>query len=353
MTHITGMTRCPSHPASAAPPDDAPGLLAIPEDRPDLLFPEDPAASADRWKALVRRWHPDRNAAPDAAAVFARLAALKATAERWRAEGRWRSADSLWLRGCDCRRRRLRFRAHRPFELGEMLIARTCLHLLYAPAQGDLAANAARRIAGLAFADRRMQREMRGRLPVLAADFETPGGRVQVLEKQADMVRLADLVAHAGGRLPPRHLAWILGGMLHLACYLDWAGLAHNAIGPETWFVSPERHAGALLGGWSYAVGEGARLLAAPARTVAAASSRWRRDGRAEGRLDRELIRLTGREIAGDSHALPAAMRAWLANPAPPDALEDYADWTRALRESFGPPRFARLNLRAEAVYPA
>jgi len=91
---------------------------------------------------------------------------------------------------------------------------------------------------------------------------------VLVVEKAPDQVPLRDLLEHLNGKLSAEHTAWILSSLLNIACYLQYAALTHNAVSPDTFFVSPEAHSGALLGGWWYATAAGARIGALPASTA-------------------------------------------------------------------------------------
>ena len=323
-------------------------LLAIPLDAPSQVFPQDPIEAAHVWRSLARQWHPDRTSDPRAEAVFAHLNALRKRASDWRSEGRWEANNTLTLRGTDGKTRRLRYLKRHATDLGETLIARTIFTSLTRVTHADLAERERRAIANLTFANAKMADEMQMWLPSEIARFETPAHHALVLTKAPDMVLLADLLAHHDGTLDARHVGWIVSGMLHVACYLEWAGLAHHAIGPETWLVSPEQHSGALLGGWAFATDIGTRLRAAPARTVNAAPSIWKTTKIATGAMDRELIKLTGREMG---HDMPDALTDWLTRPPMARAIDDYREWKNALRDAFGRPRFMKLTTTPDTVY--
>jgi len=346
-------------------------ILAIAPEEPERLFSAPETAKAE-YRILMQRWHPDGALAtpttfdPDDAppvSVVQNINALWAAAEQKIAAGVWIAPGVARLTAADGRHFRLRYVRRRSFELGEMLIGRTVVGFLIARQHEPLLANARRRIAALPFADRAMRAEMAPRLPQIQADFVTcgtDGPYVLVLDKPADMVALADLLDHLGGRLPPQHVAWMLSCLLHQACYLEWAGLTHNALGAETWFVHPASHAGALLGGWWYAASEGARLTSLPPRSFAAAPPDLRADKTARHGFDLELIRLTGRELLGDPAGtrlprdpdVPEPLADWLLHPSSGSALEDYQDWQAVLYASFGPKRFIQLGVGATDVYP-
>jgi hypothetical protein len=95
-------------------------------------------------------------------------------------------------------------------------------------------------------------------MPRKRADFEARDGTmVLVIEKTPDVYRLRDLISALGGSIEPKHVAWMMNTVLNIACYLERAGLTHNAITPDSYFVSPKYHSGLLLGDWWFAAKAG------------------------------------------------------------------------------------------------
>ena len=342
-------------------PSSAAAILAIPPADPERLFTS-PAAARDEFRALARRWHPDQGGE---AAVFAHLARLWDAAERKIAEGLWRAVR---LTGRDGVERRLRYRARRDTGFGEVFVGDRVAAFVLPEGCTDLLEGASRLIAGLHHADAAMEREFARQLPRPRAAFEAADGRaVLVVEKTPDLFLLADLLEAMGGRMDPRHVGWLLNRAYSLACWLDWAGLTHNALGAETLFVSPGGHGIALLGGWWCAAPAGAPVPALPApalRYVTAAMREEGPDGRqvicADGRLDLELVRALGRRLLGDEtgtsfprdRPAPDPMLRFLRAPSTGDARQDHRDWSqRVLPDCFGPPRFVELRLGAREIY--
>jgi len=172
-----------------------------------------------------------------------------------------------------------------------------------------------------------------------------------VVRKAPDLVRLQDLLDHLGGRLDPRHVAWVVSTLLNLACYLGWAELTHNALSLDTYFVSPPGHRGALLGGWWYAKPAGARPDALPAPTALCCPPDILREKRADGRTDLELVRAIGRALLGDAAAPPLLLE-WLRPPTAGDPVADYRRWSETvLPASFGTGRIAQLDIAASDLY--
>lgn len=346
--------------AAAGGPTSAAAILGIPASRPELLFTGDEADAHLLYHRLAAKWHPDRNRAPEATGVFQHIVALHAAAKQRMAAGCWRPyKGERLLTARDGRQLRIKHHARLPFELGELLIGSTLAAFLVAPDAADLYASALRILDHHPFASGRMRRQILPCLPRIRAALQGAEHCALVVEKPDDMVLLKDLVEHLGGTLPVRHVAWIVSRLCNLTCYLQWARLTHNAIAPDTVFVSPRRHAIALLGGWWYAARAGERLTALPQRTVDTVPRDIVDAKVADPRCDLELVRATGRELLGDASgvrlkrqpAVPQAMADWLTHPSSGSALSDYRLWCAALNR-MGPRRFARLDLTPAEIYP-
>jgi hypothetical protein len=334
---------------------NAESLLRVPLDQPERLFPADPDRARAEYRRLAARWHPDRNPDAQAAAVFQRVTALyRLAAERLRGGG-WCSLEPLLLRGAAGVTRRFAFHRRRSFELGTLYLAEHSLAFVVAPEHIDLLDHALGRIVKLPFGSPAMRNEMARALPSVEGRFDSRDGPCVVLCKPRELVLLADLVDHLGGRLPVRHAAWVVSSLCNIACYLEHAGIAHNAIGLDTYFVSPDGHWGALLGGWWYAMAVGAALAAVPVRTNDLLCRRT-----ADVALDRALIRLTARELLGDADgyglavdaAVPPPLADWLCLGPGESAIDDYRHWQNVLRASFGARRFVELGVTASDIYP-
>ena len=334
-------------------------ILEISRAEPERLFAQDRETARVGFRRLAGRWHPDHSDDPRATEVFRHVLALyKAAAER-RQSGIWRGQGRLELRARDGRRYRLRYLRRHDFELGEIYIGRRSLAFVVDRRHEDLFANLERRIGRFRFTTPDMRAEAERYLPRVRKVVETAEAQVLLLDKAEDLVLLRDLIAHLGGRLDGRHAAWVLSTLLSLACYLEHAGLVHGAIAPDSVFVSPGRHSGALLGGWWYALPSGARFLALPERSAGLIDARSLALRTADHRLDLILIRALGREILGDPAGsrlaaegrVPPAIANWLRMPTSGSAVEDYRTWQDALSAGYGARRFVELAVTPSDIY--
>ena len=334
-------------------------LLRIPASEPERLFAPDRTAVDRAFRTLAATWHPDRSGHAQATVVFQHVAALRHSALERLRRGEWHEPGCLTLAARDGRTHCLRYLRRRPFELGDLHVGADSAAWIVERAHADLVDIALHRIDGFCFADDAMRRAVSRYLPVVTRTVDTAERRVVMVRKPADMILLADLLQHAGGTLDARHVAWILSELHCFACWLEWAGLTHNAIAPDTVFVSPAHHAVAVLGGWWYATPVRARLKALPARTLNLAPADIIRRKAADSRVDLDLIRALGREMLGyptgiapaRGSRIPAALDTWLGLASNGLARSDYALWKRVLTDAFGVRRFTPLNIKPEDVY--
>ncbi|MEZ5816030.1 MAG: molecular chaperone DnaJ [Hyphomicrobiaceae bacterium] len=336
-------------------------LLAVPLDQPERIFSGSPQDIRAQWRALALRHHPDCNPGTvNAQAAFRHLLALKKAAEARIKAGAWTRNGERLLTTRDGRCFRLRFISRRPFELGESYIGRSTLAFAIEGAAQRLVERGIEHFRSIGFADAAMQRQLAPLLPRLRATTEAEDCTVVVLHRAPGLVLLADLIAHGGGHLDPRHVAWVVSGLENLACYLGTRGLVHGAISPDTVLVDPVTHRVALLGGWWYATPFGARLMALPTRTIRVLPRGLLDNGRAREAIDLELIRLTARECLGDATGtrwhrggvVPSPLKSWMLSPPLASASEDYAAWEEAREAAFGPRRFTETGVSAGDVYP-
>lgn len=335
-------------------------LLAIPADEPERLFPNSSEEIKQQFRQLAAKWHPDRCTDPKAADVFAHVKSLREEADRRVSAGSWTAPNSLNFKALDGREFNATYLHKAPFELGMMYVASSHVTYVVSKDYRDLYQNGVAAIKALKFANPDMEKEMRRVLPRIKAEFETKDACVLVLSKEPDQVRLSDVLANKGGRIDAKQTAWILSHLYNTACYLGWAKMTHNDMSPDTLFVSPQNHGGALLGGWWYATGAGHKLRALPTRTMELAPSDILRTLKADARVDLELIRATGRELLGDprgstlswSKEVPKPLADWLRAPTSGPPLAEYRSYKdHVLPKSFGSRRFEKWDIKATDIY--
>lgn len=350
-------------------------ILDILPGEPERLFPRDADGIARLRKDLLKKWHPDISKDEKASDVSHHIMALADAAKLKLDSGLWMSENELRLESSDGRKYKLQYLKRHDFELGSFYISNRKVTYIVRGEFADLFDNAVKRIGALKFANDKMKEGFETYLPKIFKSFLAKNGdRVLILEKEPDAILLRDCFNHASGAIDPRHVAWIMSRMHNFSAYLQWAGIAHNAIGLDTCFIvpkdrefdrkkgsiAPKDHALAVLGGWWYAARSGERLLGLPPQAANYAPRDVLKTGIADTQLDRTMIRVAGRELLGDasgvrlskSGKIPRPMIDWLATPGSGNAIEDFATWRdKILTDSFGKREFVEMNVSPDEVY--
>ena len=337
----------------------------------ESLFSQSAAEAKREYRSLALRWHPDHSSEEQSQTVFAHIAFLYKDALEKQSSGTWlEPAEKIEEQEIGIKKfrletgllRKIEYYSCRKFELGEMFIGEHSVTFEIRNEFTDLFHNGRRQIRNLKFKDEAMAVEMSNYLPQIEEAFRTSNNtNVVRVRKTPDQILLADILSFYAQRLEPvEHVGWILNVLWHIACYLQWAGITHNAISTETIFISPLRHTGMLLGGWWYACTAGSALTALPDRTMNIMPLDILDSRTADHRSDLELIKAIGRELLGDplgakiltDTSVPSAMSSWLRMPAEENAISNYKEWKHeVLLQSFGAPYFVPMNLTSKDVY--
>lgn len=242
-------------------------ILAIPLDAPERLFTGEAGVAKEEHRKLRKRWYPDTN--PDSTPeIMARINVLYDRAVEKLAAGTWIAPGLLTVTDVRGRKYQTRYRASRPFELGEVFIGDRIVAYKIRQDFGDLVESARHVIHNFRFAGDEMRAEVLRYLPQWIDQLELADGYLVVLGKDPEHLCVRDLLAKLGGKIEPRHVAWIMSRLHNLLCYFQWAGIVHNDISLDSYFVSPAQHAGCLIGGWWYAARRHERISALPDRTM-------------------------------------------------------------------------------------
>ncbi|KVP96797.1 hypothetical protein WJ97_13025 [Burkholderia ubonensis] len=335
-------------------------ILAIPEDAPERLFSSAEHAKKEA-RVLFMAWHPDRCSHPLAGEVFQVLSKLDKAADLKIANGTWETPGLLRITSTRGSQFELRYARKTALEVGTMYVGRTVVAFDIPTDNLDLLANAERQLATLSYANDAMRREFARYFPAVERKVDTPTGAVLLLKKDPGVLLLEDVLNHYKGKMPARHVAWVISRLLNIACYLEMQGkVSHNAIGPDTVFISPAEHTAHLFGGWWFAAGLGTPLKAASQRMMRCAPPDVLQKKVGDSRTDMEMIQALGRELLGDAtgvrlakdSAVPPALVDWLQLSTHQSAVATYRDWQeRVLVEAFGPRKFVHMDVTHDMLY--
>jgi hypothetical protein len=347
--------------STATTPLKAKQILAIPVDQPEKLFTGVEELAKKEYRKLAMHWHPDRGA-DQAAEVLAHVNVLWDLAQKKFKDGAWIMPGRITISATDGRTFEINFQKHHKIELGDMYIGKTIIAYAIDKDNADLYDNGVRFIKNFKYPDTKMNENISRLLPKIKAEVKTIDKHFLIIEKPKNVILLKDLLAYYGGKLDPRHVAWILSRLYNLGCYLKWAKIAHNDIALDTVFIEPSNHAGYLLGGWWFTANVGEKLKAVPGSLLTHAPAALMRDKVGTTQFDMEMIRLVGRQLLGDQHGtklkldkdLPKPLVEWLRNPSAGDSFHDFKKWKdEILDASFGKRKFHEMKLTEADIYNA
>lgn len=322
--------------------------------RPEDLFSRDRVQK--QFKLLAKRFHPDHNNnIPLFSEVFSHILSLKQSALNKIANDTWGTDTHLIKFNCHPVSYQLRYLKQHPFELGEMYIGRSTNVFVVHKEFQRLSENFIWHITHFKFANDKMKTEFSRYLPELLIKFETDNRFGISLKKSKELILLKDLISHSGGKLDPKHMAWITSSLYNLSCYLYNQRIAHCGIDSSTYFIEPKQHYGVLLGGWYYATRFKNPLKQVSSTTYDRLPHEIRTNKIANPRIDLTLIKALGVEMLGGAKELtnvPKTLSNWLKYPSGDDAYKEYESWMKKiLPDSFGPRRYTEMKIMAKEVY--
>ena len=118
--------------------------------------------------------------------------------------------------------------------------------------------------------------------------------------------------------LPSTHLAWLISRMENICCALAFSGLEHGAISPDSIWINPETHEGALFGDWRFVK-------------------------RSENNYgDLWALRKTAIRLAENTRS-PKEMYRFLNSKPAKTAFDDFELWDGVIEDGFGGHKFVKM----------
>lgn len=345
------------------------GAVLLSVEEPERLFSLSIDERQAEYRQLAKTWHPDICRQVNAKEVFAHIAALYDRAEKKRSNKTWDEPGEKVEDERPGRKvfktvtghlRQIDYLTSDKFELGEVYIGDHHVTYLLRREFDDLYKNACSTIQSFMFKDSKMQTEMMKYLPQINDTFVTPSASALVIGKTPDCLRLKDILEHMGGVItPPGHIGWTLNVAYNIVCYLQFAGLTHNDISLDSYYVNPLRHSGMLLGGWWYSARRHHSMVALPDRTLNNIPPDILRRKTSGFRTDLDLIRAMGRELLGDGTGaslpykpgLPKPLVDYLRLSSSGNAKEDYKVYKNEVLEACWPKKYIELKIEAKDLY--
>jgi hypothetical protein len=310
---------------------------------------------AYQFKKLRSIWHPDRNNDPLAGDVMRHLNMLVIEAEQQVADGTWHGHARITFTAKSTGTfYSFKYIMCEPFELGTTYISSNYVAYVFDSANADLAKDGVAMLNSITYPKAVMETEFKPSFPEVEGSYDADIGYVVVLKKQPSTVRLHELVAHQGGAIDPKHVAWMVSCMINITTFLDFVGITHNSILPSTIFVDVERHSCMLVGGWWYSARTDTKLKAMPSIVANSLPSAIMKSKIADTKVDRQSVKRTMLYALGDptmsgsrlyaNTDIPKPMLGWLRSPCSDTAIKDYQSWDNQLNLSFGKRKFIKFD---------
>jgi hypothetical protein len=316
-------------------------LLSITE--PEHLFPGDEGEAKSLYRELSKKWHPDVPSGD--VKIFSHISGLYQERTKLLSNGNWKGAQDLHLGA-----HRIEVLRGHQTTFGMGYISRDQVWYTYQSDHAEFWERARKAPKLFKFANEKMKKEMIRFLPELQMEgFADDGRRFIALSKSSDLIRLRDAVEFLNG-FEARHTAWVVSGLLNIACYLRYSNIVHQNLSQDTVFISPEHHSVVVLGGWEYVAARGTRISIVPVQTFEVMSFRAKTLKIASSLTDLECIKRIGRELA-KYDSTPKVIRDWLGRVSDSPTVDQYTEWMETLKQAYGPRRFVHLKLSAEDVY--
>lgn len=331
-------------------------ILKITE--PEELFPSSDAAECQKmFRAFALEWHPDKHLddkedARQAQEVFSHINSLYDQVLEKIIRGTWSRPFFFEAPLRTGKKFSFSFKRKFPFELGMTYIGEDHVTYVVEAKNETFVRNYESATGRFTYGSDRMRAEVERYLPNPTFERLADGRHIVAVPKTPDLLRLRDVLSFYKGMIDAKHVAWIGSSLHNLCCYFSYAGIVHNDISLDTYFISPQYHSGALLGGWWYAVPKGGKLSQVPRRTFDLLPSEVRIEKKATVKIDLELTRAIGRELL--DHPLstsPKPLQNWFKSISSEEPVEEYRKWKETLEESFGVRRFTKMDVTSEEVY--
>lgn len=329
-----------------------------------LKYPEQLFTSTnikEEYRVLALKWHPDHNSnSKESNDVFAHINQLYEAGLKKIEGGSWDTPGEILLTSIEGSQFKIKYLQVYDFELGKYYVGRTVVAYVIKKEFKELYLNYVKMVKDLKYYNNVMEEEFSKYFPRILKSFETSDNYVICVQKTSDVYPLSNIVKYFGGKLDPRHVAWIISSLSNILCYFSYAGIVHNDISMNSVFVSPKYHSVCLYGGWWYSAKLHSKLISIPTTTFELMSPMYRTSKISDENVDSELMKLLGRKLLGDLNgikllkdgSIPIDLVNWLRIPSSVSRYKDYQIWREeVLIKSFGEIKFTPMEVDETKMY--
>ncbi|SFR64976.1 hypothetical protein [Anaeromicropila populeti] len=321
---------------------------------PYELFEGNLIQAKEKRNQLLKLFHPDISSKDmRRKEVVVVIQELYEKAVKQLMEGSWSAPGYIRWKGKEGKVHEMNYKRKYSFELGEMFFGNNVVLYALEEEQTEFAQNYLCARRKIQFVNDEMKTEFDKYLPNIITNFTSQNNKhCIVVRKQSDLYCLKEILWYYGGCLNAESIAWILSSLYNIICLLAYNNMTHNGIAIENYFISPEKHYGALLGGWWYGREEKQRMLGVSEEIYKIMPYAMQGNKLSNIQLDLESVRRIGRQLAGDETGIslvdktgiPEPMVRWLRGTAGENPWEEYEEWEQVLTTSFGARRFVSME---------
>jgi len=336
---------------------DANAILSA--SKPGDIFSNDPIKIKEECRNLRKMWHPDTNKDSRATEVFAKITSLYELGLEMIERGEWEKTNAVIINREDGKRFELTYLSSKDFELGTTYICRKVLAYRINGTHEKFYRNAVKQI-DFKYKDEGMRKEFSRCLPDIIDHFKDKTGDYWlIMRKTEDVFCLEDILAFYKGRIPDRHVAWIVSRISNLACYLQHSHKVHNGISIRNCYISPKYHSVLLLGGWWYATDKGEKMIGTVKEVFNIMPLSVRNTKKSHIKTDLESIKLLARTLLGSKSGIgfkkdiqiPAAFETFITDSSVGDAYKEFSLWSDTLDKAYGERKFIEMAISEKDIY--
>lgn len=329
--------------------------------KPYELFKGDLKEAKQTYIELMKIYHPDLHKGDNSyIEVTSKINSLYKEAIEELENGRWIEPNFIKLKGTDNKNYSMKFKMSHEFELGNMYIGNNAVMYLVDEENSDLIENALSVLKNLRYENESMKKEFEKYIPKVITTFKTTDEKIgMVVKKDEDLICLRDILKYFDEKMDARSVTWILSSLYNISCFLNYNDIAHNGITINNYFISPENHSGALLGGWWYSKKLKEKMLGVSSELYDVMPHLVKESKESSAMLDLEGIRLIGRTLLGDESGIqlafdkeiPKPLSSWLREISVSNPFEEYTKWNDVIIKSFGERKFIEMKIDKEKLY--
>lgn len=330
----------------------------------DLFTSDDEKSIKNTYIELCKKYHPDNAVSgrdedslseEDNAKVMSKINELYVLAMLMSKKGIWEKTGYIKIRKSETKAYEIYYSSDYSFELGHVYLTKKKIIYVIAADKKKFADNLVDNLKKIKYKNSKMEENFSSSMPNIYGYFEDVTGRtIVIMDKAEGYYPLREVVQYYGGKLDPRHVAWIISRLSNIVCLLDMNNMTSNGLSVDNLLISPSDHGIAVHGAMFYMTEIGSKMIGTVNDVFEVMPNKVKGNKEAGIDTDLESIKMIGRELCGEKNVVkfrelgdvPDSMKTFLTKGAGRDAYAEFQCWDKSLHESFGARRFVRMEYK-------